>query len=191
MSTRETEQENSSIGEFYVASKKPLWIQLKRKVKGLGFVNSLAFIRKICSDRDPRSVRLQDLTSEQRALVNKYILQSVIPESHIYYANKKKRNLTESYNQQSNLEQKSYTLIGSYLTSQMQLDIKRLSRINCYIGSRHGKYKVHGQRTKSTGRKNKIQKGFQKKKILLKSTSSKPTTSKDSKMPTKSKSKSK
>ena len=56
-------------------------------------------------------------------------------------------------------------ILGTKVFAEVTLDKKRLIKMKCYVGVRHKQNKkVHGQRTRTTGRKNKLLKGFQKNK---------------------------
>lgn len=155
-----------AIGSKAINSSKPLWRQLAVKMRGLGLLNTLSILGSL-SLLDPRTVTYKQLNPDQRKQLEQILITQIWPlsETQIYLGNAKKRTVSDAFKTQSSLDGSNYILLENVLKSQQQLDIKRLARMNCYVGSRHGKYKVHGQSTKSTGRKNKMIKGFQKKRM--------------------------
>lgn len=159
------------LSVFKIRVNKPLWRQLITCIKGLGVNNVLYLLHKAYPELDPRAVTYESLTKELRMILEK-TLESEIMEFEegfnkmdTYYANCKNRSYSPEFTELVSSKEGNAILFNSRLKSNEKLNIKRLVRMNCTVGYRHFKnYKVHGQSTKSTGRKNKIAKGFIKKK---------------------------
>lgn len=160
------------VGNTAIYTNKLLWRELPLKMKGLGFLNVLKLLISVgVKPEETRTVTYNTLSEDCKQNLQETLLENKVEldNKDIYFANLKKRNLSEEFSSESGNDSKNYVLIENALLSSKNIDIKRLVKMNSYVGSRHAKgYKVHGQRTKSTGRKNKTAKGFIKKKLAKK-----------------------
>ena len=155
------------IGPYPIEESKLLRRELCRKVKGLGLINSVVLLSKLgYSGYNIRDLCLKDLSESKKEELSKLLsLPYIIIDD--YVSNRKFVPITEDYKAQIFYQPGNILFIGDFVKSQEELSKKRLIKQKCYIGNRLKlKQKVHGQRTKSTGRKTKAMKGFQKKKKL-------------------------
>lgn len=160
------------LGIYNIKAKKPLWTQLATLVSGLGLKNVLCFLDKALGKKeDIRSLTYHDLSAQEVKNLESFIegeqIQLSNEKKELYFSNCKNRSYSSDYVSELSLEKSYYNTISlnSSLKAEKKLNIQRLTKMNSYVGARHfKKYKVHGQSTKSTGRKNKIARGFIKKK---------------------------
>ena len=115
--------------------------QLSR-ISGLGLRSSLHWLDSL--GLDPYGVSWVDLDPQVKQAIQSQVSKQLI---------------------QSPGNRGSESALGNLLKSMVNLDQRRKIRKGSYQGLRHrnGK-KVRGQRTRSTGRKNKVLRGFQRKK---------------------------
>ena len=153
------------VGPYVFVEEDSLWTQLAMKLTGVGLINSLCLLQTIgVKGKDLRTISYKELSETQKDLLRDALEKSVVSLDS-YAANRKASNLSKTYQNQVFFEDNSL-IIGDHVKSQYNLDQKRLGSMRCYVGLRlRESRKVHGQRTKSTGRKNKILKGFQKRKL--------------------------
>ena len=157
------------LGDYPIQKNQLLKDQLM-KIKGLGSSNVLAILWGIgLAPSKIRQVRVVDITEEQCRLLSDLLMDGFFKSDH-HFSNRKLVTLSEEY--ASNVfysKDSSIIFFGDSLASQVELAKKRLIKMKCNVGIRlKTNRKVHGQRTKSTGRKTKIIRGFQKKKLLTK-----------------------
>lgn len=167
-------ENNVYLSLYSINPKARLWTQLACLVSGLNFKNvlyALKCILKVPDSVDLRKLTYEDLTEEQIKQLEKSIESQQIhlgsDRSSIAHANLKDRTCSETFATEVNYEStyRNLILLNDNLKAEKKINIQRLIKMNCYVGNRHfKKLKVHGQRTKSTGRKNKIARGFIKKK---------------------------
>lgn len=174
------QNEKVYLNIYSINAKKPLWTQLAVVLSGAGFKNVLYLLKQVVQSEkvDVRKLCYRDLSASELnkldSLIEKQEFEIPIKnrKNAIYYANCKNRKYTTAFASELNLDvvdqdeqHKNTILLNNSLKSDKKLHIQRLVKMNCYVGTRHfKKYKVHGQSTKSTGRKNKIARGFIKKK---------------------------
>lgn len=157
------------IGAYPIDQSKPLRRELVKKIKGVGLVNVMDLLAKLNSKYSQmRSLCLKDLDENSRNKLSELVSSPYIKGTS-YTGNRKNIPLTEEYKSEIFFKEGDLVFMGEYVDSNVELSKKRLVKLKCYIGNRLKlKQKVHGQRTKSTGRKTKAIKGFQKKKKLQK-----------------------
>lgn len=155
------------IGAYPLNEQKPLRRELVYAIKGLGLVNVMEIFALLdIPYSNSRSVRLMDLDENMRGKLCQIISKPYL-SAKTYASNRKNVPITEDYKSEVFFNQGSLIFLGEYVSSHLELSKKRLVKLKCNIGNRLKlKQKVHGQRTKSTGRKTKCIKGFQKKKKL-------------------------
>lgn len=170
MNLDKTQNSASYVGPYTILDEKPLIQQLKINVSGLGAVNSFQILQLLGFKRsDSRTITLKDLSESQKKLLQDILVEGFI-RTPDFYANVKDRNVSKEFEPQIFYPSDSGVVIfGDAFKSQMSIAKQRLIKLKCNVGNRLkcGR-KVHGQRTKSTGRKTKIMKGFQKRKLIKK-----------------------
>lgn len=164
-----SKKEYAYLSIYNVRSNAPLWRQLAVQVHGLGTTNTLYVLGKLFPEKEPRQIRYDTLSAEEIKKLEQVIEQEQLlldsTPHEVYHANSKNRIISEDFASQSVSDAVNCILLNNTFKANQKLNIKRLVKMNCLIGHRHFKnYKVHGQSTKSTGRKNKITRGFVKKK---------------------------
>ena len=130
------------MGSYSLRQDQPLYRQLSR-LSGLGLGSSLGWLDSL-GVPDPYSVTWNSLDPALRAQIQSQVSRQTLETPG---------------------NRGGETALGNLLKSLVNLDHRRKIRKGSYQGLRikHGK-KVRGQRTRSTGRKHKILRGFQKKK---------------------------
>ena len=155
------------IGAYSLDEQKPLRRELVSAIKGIGLINVMEIFTLMgIPYSGARSIKLMDLDENMRSKLCQIISKPYF-SAKTYASNRKDVPLTEDYKSEIFFNQGSLVFLGEYVSSHLELSKKRLIKLKCNIGNRLKlKQKVHGQRTKSTGRKTKCIKGFQKKKKL-------------------------
>lgn len=151
------------LGTYYVSQLKSLRYELAKNIPGLNLRNVDYFLWKVLNRTD-RTVRYKDLDQAERGTLERVIDQGLIENSEPYYSNKKPRKVSENFGLETlSKTEEGALFLGNKWISETHLDRKRLGKLKCYIGLRlEAGLRVHGQRTRSTNRKNKVLKGFQK-----------------------------
>lgn len=156
------------LGNYYISEDKPLSEEL-RKITGLNFSNVLGFIytffQKEQIKKDIRTTTFSDLSDSQKKNLEQWIEKQVI-DVNPTFSNRKPSLCSSNYISILNYDcDNPKIILGSGFSASVELAKKRLVSMGCLTGRRtKANRKVHGQRTKSTGRKTKVLKGFQKKK---------------------------
>jgi ribosomal protein S13 len=167
-----SKKEYGYVGNYLLATDQPLRYELARKVKGISHRNINSFLVEVFG-KVYFDLKLQDLTEEQLKNLQSVLVKGyLVPKKTILMnTNSKARVCTKEHLQISNeIEGVSYYVFGTEVKSKEAINKKRLVKSGCYIGLRHKLFRrVHGQRTKSTNRKNKVLKGFQRNKKQISS----------------------
>ena len=133
------------LDEFFIRPNKSLFWELATNVSGLGLKNTLAFLKAIGVESNFDKCTYETITAEQQdallALIRKRQFSTTFRDS-----NKKRRTSPET-----NLL--NPLMIGVALKVNTKRDIIILKKEKCRIGDRHNiGLKVHGQRTRTTGK---------------------------------------
>ena len=152
------------VGNYPIDQQKALSIQL-RKIPGIVFSNVLGLLTILNTTDDVRVLRHKHLSEDKKNLLESFVQKQIV-EISAAFSNRKNSLSTEQHTSVLSYDTKSAKLLlAGNVAASIQLSKKRLSTMNCLVGRRtKANRKVHGQKTKSTGRKTKILKGFQKRK---------------------------
>lgn len=138
-----------AIDEFLIKNNKPLFWELAINVTGLRFSCAFHMLRNLFSTKNPGKVTYEDLTPQQQETLHKVIGTHRMQGTRI---NSNRKRITD---EQSSIV--NAILFGSVLKVQVKKDLISLKKEKCRIGYRHSVgLKVHGQRTRTTGKASKL-----------------------------------
>lgn len=159
-------QKYEYLSTYKIRTQNPLWLELATVIEGIGKKNSLFFLNNVLKEKtDLRKITFKDLTEKEIKDLETFIEKGILKVDRSEYANCKNRKKNNPDQYEIIAEEKNSLIVGNLIKSNMTLDKNHLIKINCNIGIRHTKgLKVHGQKTKCTGRKNKISRGYLAKK---------------------------